>query len=136
LVRGNLTVVPRVDAREVLICAEAAQKGTILVGSWGIVFAANTIVDVLAIFGSVRTSRVASLQTEDTTTHEAGELGVRAVWAGWKMEIGNALVPLDDLDEVGGVERLGEDETTEGVTTLVGTVGVHFTSSVIGSDVD
>ena len=48
---------------------------------------------------------------------------------------GNSLMPLNRLDEV-AVECLGEEETTERVTALIGTVGVHFTSRVIGGNVD
>ena len=44
-------------------------------------------------------------------------------------------MPLNDLDHV-AIERLGEEETTERVTALIGTVGVHLTSRVIGGDVD
>lgn len=67
-----MTVAASVDTREVLVFTEAAQEGAILVGSRGIVLAADTIEDVLAIAGSVRTSGVASLQAEDISAHEAG----------------------------------------------------------------
>ena len=73
MVSGNLTIGAGVDAGEVLVCTEAAQKDAIRVCSGGIVFAANTIVYVLAIFGCVRKRRVTCLQAEDTTTHEAGK---------------------------------------------------------------
>ena len=48
---------------------------------------------------------------------------------------GNSLVPLNRLDEIAG-ECLGEEETTQRVTALIGTVGVHLTSRVIGGEVD
>jgi len=44
-------------------------------------------------------------------------------------------VPLNGLDKVAS-ECLGEEETTQRVTALIGTVGVHLTSRVIGGDVD
>jgi len=116
LVSGNYTIGSSIDAREVLVVTEAAQKDAILVGSWGIVLAANTIIDVLAVGGSVRTSRVASLQTENISTHE--------------------VVPLDSLGPGAVGKCLGEDETAEGVTAFISTVGVHFTSRVIGGVVD
>jgi hypothetical protein len=47
----------------------------------------------------------------------------------------HALVPLNDLDPV-AVECLGKDKTTEGVTALVGTMGVHLTPRVVGGEVD
>ena len=83
MVGGNHTIGPSVDTGEVLVCTEAAQKDAILVGGWGIVFAANTIVDVLAKAGSVRKRRIACLQAEDTTTHEARELLVSGMDGEW-----------------------------------------------------
>ena len=133
-----MTVGTSVDTGEVLVCTLAAQEGTIRVGSRGIVFAANTIEDVFAIFGSVSTSGVASLQAELVSAHEAG-------WTGGWLALGsggergghdNALVPLNDLDKVVGGEGLGEDKTTQRVTALIGTMGIHLTSGVIGGEVD
>ena len=47
----------------------------------------------------------------------------------------NSLVPFDSLDILGliasaGGEAVGEDQTSEGITLLVGTVGVHLTTVV------
>jgi hypothetical protein len=44
-------------------------------------------------------------------------------------------VPLDRLDKL-AVECVGEEKTTERVATLISTMGVHFTSKILGVDVD
>jgi len=107
-----------VDTWEVLVITEAAQEGTIDIGSGGIVLATNTIEDVLAVVSSVGTCGIASLEAEGSSTHE--------------------VVPFDGLDEATttGTEGLGEEEGTEGVTTLISTVRVEFSSRVIGGNVD
>jgi hypothetical protein len=104
-----------VDTGEVLVITEAAQEGTIDVGGGSIVLATDTIEDVLAVVGGVSTCGVASLEAEGSSTHE--------------------VVPFDGLDEVTS-EGLGEEEGTEGVTTLISTVRVEFTSRVIRGNVD
>jgi len=104
-----------IDSWEVLVITEAAQEGTINVGSGGIVLATDTIEDVLAVVGGVGTCGVASLEAESSSTHD--------------------VVPFDGLDEVTG-EGLGEQEGTEGVTTLISTVRVELSSRVGGVEVD
>jgi len=104
-----------VDTWEVLVVTEAAQEGTIDIGSGGIVLATDTIEDVLAVVGGVSTCGVASLEAEGSSTHE--------------------VVPFDGL-LVTITPGVGEQEGTERVTTLIGTVRVEFTSRVISSDVD
>jgi len=104
-----------VDTWEVLVVTEAAQEGTIDVGGGGIVLATDTIEDVLAVVGGVSTCGVASLEAEGSSTHE--------------------VVPFDGL-LVTITPGVGEQEGTERVTTLIGTVRVEFTSRVISSDVD
>jgi hypothetical protein len=106
-----------VDAREVLVLAEAAQENTIDVGSGGIVLATDTIEDVLAVTGGVGACGVACLKAEGSSTHK--------------------VVPFDSLDEVSTIaEGLGEEKGTERVTTLIGTMGVELSSGIILSDVD
>lgn len=104
-----------VDTWEVLVVTEAAQEGTIDIGSGGIVLATDTIKDVLAVVGGVGTRGVASLEAESSSTHE--------------------VVPFDGLDHT-STPGVGEEETTEGVTTLIGTVGVELSSGVGGVNVD
>lgn len=104
-----------VDTGEVLVFTEAALEDTILIGSGSIVLAADTVKDVLAEVSSVGTSRIASLEAENTSTHE--------------------VVPFDSLGEA-STPGIGEEETTEWVTTLISTVGVEFSSRVISLDVD
>jgi len=115
LVGRDFAVGTSVDTGEVLVVAETAQEHTVLIGSWGIVLAADAIVDMFTVVCGVRARGVASLQAESTSTHE--------------------VVPFNGLDNV-AVERVGEDETTQGVTALIGTMGVHLTSRVIRGDVD
>lgn len=64
-----------VDTREVLALALAGLEDTINVRSRGVVLAANTIEDVLAVVLSVGTSRVANLEAEHVATHEAKRCG-------------------------------------------------------------
>ena len=85
----------------------------------GIVGASDTVVDVLAEVGSVGTSGVANLEAEHATAHE--------------------VVPLDDLlvsVVVATRPSSGVDETAEGVTTEIRTVGIKFSSVVISGEVD
>jgi hypothetical protein len=70
---------------------------------------------VLAVVGGVSTCGVASLEAESSSTHE--------------------VVPFDGLG-VAVTPGVGEEESTERVTTLIGTVRVEFTSRVISGDVD
>ena len=115
----DLTVAIGVDTGEVLVVTLARLEGTILGVVGGVVGASDTVVDVLAEVSRIGASRIASLETESVTAHE--------------------VVPLDDLLVVvlvvtgpcGGVE-----ETTEGVTAEVGTVGVELSSEVIRTEVD
>jgi hypothetical protein len=104
-----------VDSGEVLVGALAAEEGSVDVGSRSVVLASNTVKYVLTEMGSVGTGGVASLEAERSSTHE--------------------VVPFYSLDEL-SVEGVGEQETTEGVTTLIGTVGVQLSSGVVGLDVD
>lgn len=119
-VGGDLTVGTGVDTWEVLVVTEAAQEGAIDIGGGGIVSATDTIEDVLAVVGSVSTSGVAGLQAELSTTHKRvpfdGLLVLSTIWS--------------------STPRGGEEETTEGVTTLIGTVGIEFSSRIISSDID
>jgi hypothetical protein len=108
-----------VNTGEVLVVTEAAQEGTIDVGSGGIVLAANTIENVLAVIGGASTCGVASLEAKDSSTHK--------------------VVPFDGLDVLGasgGTERLGEQEGTERVTTLISTVGIELSSGITSGNVD
>jgi hypothetical protein len=70
---------------------------------------------VFAVAGGVGLRRVASLEAEGSSAHE--------------------VVPLDGLNEV-TVPGIGEEKGTERITTLIGTVGVEFSSGIIGSDID
>lgn len=83
--------------------------------------ASNTVVNVLAVVGGIGSGGVACFEAELTTTHE--------------------IVPLNGLDvhvgiTVGGGESITEEESTERVASLIGTVGVKFTSVIIGGDVN
>lgn len=111
----NSTCSVGVDSGEVLVGTLAAEESAIFVGSWGVVCASNSIKDVLAEASSVGTSGVAGLEAESSSTHK--------------------VVPFNSLNELSS-ECVGEEETAEGVTTLVGTVGVQLSSGVIGLDVD
>jgi hypothetical protein len=74
---------------------------------------------MLAEVSSVGARRIADLETESVTAHE--------------------VVPLDDLliaVVVAARPSSGVNETTERVTTEIGTVGVKLSSEVIGLEVD
>ena len=74
---------------------------------------------MLAVVSSIGASGVADLETENATTHE--------------------IMPLNDLliaVVVAVRPSGGVDETAEGVTTEIGTVGVEFSSEVIALEVD
>lgn len=114
-VGGDDTISTSVDTWEVLVVTEARQEDIVNVGSGGVVSATDTIENVLAVVGGVSTSRVASLEAELTSTHE--------------------VVPFNGLLELTG-EGVREEEGTEGVTTLIGTVGVEFTSRVVSSEIN
>ena len=108
-----------VNSWEVLVCTLARLECTILGGVGGVVGASNTVVNVLAVVGSVRTSWVTNLEAENATAHE--------------------IVPLDDLLEAVVVSARptgGVDETSERVTTEVGAVRVQFSSRIVGLKVD
>jgi hypothetical protein len=119
LVGGDNTVSASVDTWEVLVVTSAAQEDIVNIGSGGIVGATDTIKDVLAVVGGVSTCGVASLEAELSSTHK--------------------VVPFDGLDVVGstsGAKGLGEEEGTERVSSLISTVGVEFSSRIIGSEVN
>lgn len=115
----DLTAGIGVDAWIILVVTLAGLESTVLSIIGGIVGTSDAVVDVLAETSGVRTSRVASLEAENVAAHE--------------------VVPFDDL-LVSGVAAIrpggGIEETTEGVTTEVGTVGVEFSSKVVGGKVD
>ena len=105
----------------ILVCTEAGLEDSVDVRGGGVVLASDTIEEMLAESGGVGASGVAGLEAEDTGTHE--------------------VVPFDSLDvgvgvTLGGREGVGEDETTDGVTTVVGAVGVHLSSTIIRVHVD
>lgn len=86
-----------------------------------IVRAPDTIVDMLAVVGGIRTTGVASLQAELTRAQK--------------------VVVFDGLDVVGGDsagcgEGVGEHQSTDRVSASIGAVGVKFPSSVGGIQVD
>jgi len=106
-----------VDTREVLVVTKARLENTILVSSWGIVVAANTVKDVVTELGGVGVGLVASLEAENVRAHE--------------------VVPFNDLgDGSASSEGVGEDKPTEWVATEISTMGVHLSSSIISSHVD
>lgn len=97
-VRLDLTVGIGVDAREVLVVTVANLECTVLGVVGSVVGTSNTVVNVLAVVGSVGTSRVTDLEAENVTTHE--------------------VVPFDDLLVVGSVRPTGRvNESAERVTT-------------------
>jgi hypothetical protein len=117
-----LTVSAGVDTREVLIVRIADLEDTVLGTVGACVRDTNAIIDVLAIILGVRILGVAHL--------EAGAIGT------------NEVMPFNHLRvaAVITVARHGEgvrvDETTQGVTTQVGTMGIKLTSIIIGLDVE
>jgi hypothetical protein len=124
-----------VDTREVLALALARLKGSINIGSRGVVLAANTIKDVLAVLSGIGTGRVACLHAEDVAAHKARkQVRLRNVGTEGRY----SLVPLNDLGEFGLVRPIGigENEATKRIASLVSTVGVHLSSTVIGLHVD
>jgi hypothetical protein len=115
LIGGNDTISTSVDTWEVLVVTEAAQEDIVNIGGGGVVLAADTIKDVLAVVGGVSTCGVASLEAELTSTHK--------------------VVPFDGLLEVAS-PGVGEEEGTKGVSSLIGTVGVEFSSRVVRGNVN
>jgi len=106
-----------VNAGEVLVVSSASLEDTSLSIVGGVVGASDTIVDMLTVVGGVGTGGVANLEAENATTHK--------------------VVPFDDLlVTVVALPSSGVDETTEGVSTEVGAVGVELSSGVISSKVD
>jgi len=121
LIGGDYTVGTSIDTWEVLGFTLAALEDTWSIRGRSVILATDTIEDVLAVLSSVGARWVASLQAELSSTHE--------------------VVPFDGLDVVVGVsvgcwEGVGEEEGTEGVTTLISTVRVEFSSRVRSSNVD
>jgi len=104
-----------IDSREVLVVTIAAQENTVNVGGGGIVLAANAIENVLAVVCSIWLGGIASLEAEGSSTHK--------------------VVPFDGLNKVTG-PGVGEEKGAERVTTLIGTVGVEFSSGISWVDVD
>lgn len=115
LVGGDDTISTSIDTWEVLVVTEAGQEDVVDVGSGGVISATDTIENVLAVVGSVSTSGIASLEAELASTHK--------------------VVPFNGLLELTG-ESIREEEGTEWVTTLIGTVGVEFTSRVVSSEIN
>jgi hypothetical protein len=111
----------RVDTGEVLALALTALEDTIDVCGGCIVGATNTVVDVLAEVRAVLAGWVTGFDTEDITAHE--------------------VVPFDNLLErillaaIAG-EGIAEHQTTKWVSSLIGTVGIEFTSRITCLDVD
>jgi hypothetical protein len=115
LIGGNDTISTSVDTWEVLVVTEAAQEDIVNIGGGGVVLAADTIKDVLAVISGVSTCGVASLEAELSSTHK--------------------VVPFDGLLEVSS-PGVGEEEGTKGVSSLIGTVGVEFSSRVVRGNVN
>jgi len=107
-----------VNTREVLVFTLARLESTILSIIGGVISATNSVENVLAVVRSMCSSRVASLQTESVTTHE--------------------VVPFNDLLEIFlvGTESVGIEQTTERVSTKIGTVGVKLSSVIVRLQVD
>jgi len=110
-----------INTGEVLVLALARDEGSVLSSVGCVVGAADTVVDVLAELGSIRTGGVANLETELTATHE--------------------IVPFDDLLEgvvvaVVAGEAVRVDQASKRVTTQVGTMGIQFTTRVTVFDVN
>jgi len=101
-----------------LISTVASLESTVLGVIGGVVGTSDTVEDMLTVVGSVGTGGVANLEAEDAATHE--------------------VVPLDNLFVGAVVAGPGGriDETTEGVATEVGTVGIKLSSVIVGLEVD
>jgi len=107
-----------INARIVLIITLARCKAAVLSVVRGIVKAADTIKDVLAKVCSMCTCGIASLQAKGTTTHE--------------------IVPFNDLliCAVVAAPRSRVEETSERITSEVGTVGIQLTTKVVRRQID
>jgi hypothetical protein len=117
LVGDDLTA-DSVDTREVLRFTLAAFECAVNICSRSIELATDTIEDVFAEFGSVGACWVTSFQAEDLSTHE--------------------VVPFNSLDVVAirAGQGITEEKATERVTTLISTMGVEFSSRIVGLDVN
>jgi len=113
---GDDGTVGCVYAREVLVIALAGLKGTVLSIVGCVVGTADTVVDVLAVVGSVGASRVTCFEAEEVATHE--------------------VVPFDHLCVTVSTKSVRVEEATHWVTTEISTVGIHLTSPVIPLQVD
>lgn len=107
-----------VDAGEVLVVAFARLKRAVPGVVWRIVGTSNTVEDVLAEVPGVGASGVTGLEAKEVSAVE--------------------VVPLDDLFEVALVvttPRIREDQTTERVSSEIGTMRVHLPSIVVRGEV-
>jgi hypothetical protein len=111
----RLTVRASVGTNEIHVVTLARLENTILSSIGDIEITPNTIKDVLAVVLRLGSSGVASLVAEAVAPEEE--------------------MPFDDLSRGAGPD-VGEDEATDGVSTEVGTVGVHLSSPVTLEDVD
>jgi len=112
---GHDLAVRCVDTRVVGVISIAGLESVVLGVVWGIECAANTVKDVFAIVGSIGSRRITGLEAESIPAHEVG--------------------PLHDLNVLTG-PNVRKDHTTHRVTAEISTVGVHFTSVIVGSHID
>ena len=120
LIRQDLSI-RGINTREILTVAQAALKHIRSICGGGIILAPDTIVNMFAIVGGIRTARVACFQAELSSTHE--------------------IVPFNGLDVIVGVpigcgEGVGEKQSAERVSALISAVRVQFSSIVSCGKVD
>ena len=120
--RKILTAILNVDAGRVLALTIARLEDTLSVVTRSVVCAADTIKRVLAQRSRTRTSGVANLEAELAATHEI-------------MVLVDLLVVVAALVGVGR-EVVGVDETAEGVTALIVTMGVKLAAFIVGLHIE
>ena len=104
-----------VDARELSILTQAGLESAVFDIGGGVPTTSDTVQGISAVGNGVGASRVTDLHAKNVTTHEVGPLGGLDIRAG---------------------ESGGKHETSKGVTTEIGTVGIELSAGVVRQKVD